>query len=230
MKIHDVVQGSVDWLLLRSGIPTASEWDALITPLGKIRTGDGVKTYLNKKLAEWWLGGPISTFYGGGMEQGNILEEEARPFYTALTGEKIRQVGFITNDEGTFGCSPDGLIEDGGIEIKSPEVHTHVGFLLNKELPKDYFAQVHGSMHVTGAKWWKFFSYRRGLPPFIIKVDRDEAIQETLADALFQFNEYLEDAKNQLIVINGGPPKRGLSPMKPKERRPESAFVSEMPS
>jgi hypothetical protein len=57
VKIVDVVQGSADWLQVRAGIPTCSEFDALISPLGKIRTGEGPQTYLARKLAEKWIGG-----------------------------------------------------------------------------------------------------------------------------------------------------------------------------
>jgi Na+/alanine symporter len=62
MKIHEAGQGSVEWMQARSGIPTASEFDALVTPKWKVKTGDGPKTYLAKKLAEWWLGGPLASF------------------------------------------------------------------------------------------------------------------------------------------------------------------------
>ena len=34
MIIHEVEQGSGDWLKLRLGIPTASEFDKIITPTG----------------------------------------------------------------------------------------------------------------------------------------------------------------------------------------------------
>lgn len=232
MKVHNVVQGSVDWLLLRSGIPTASEFKALVTPLFKVKTGEGPQTYLHKKLAEWWMGGPISTFYsGGGLEQGSILEDEAFPWLEAYTGEKINRVGFITNDAGTLGCSPDGMYgTEGGVEIKSPEVHTHVGYLLDGVLPEEYGPQVHGGMYVTGAKWWRFFSYRRGLPPFILKIDRDDRIQDAIEAALDRFLEVFEDGKNALTVINGGPPKRTLSYHPKPKPEPRGAFVSEFPS
>jgi hypothetical protein len=228
MKIHNVTQGSVEWMLLRAGIPTASEFDALVTPLFKVKTGEGPKTYLYKKLGEWWQGAPLTTFYGTVMEQGNILEDEAVPWYEAMYGEKIDRIGFATNNDGTVGCSPDGMFGlEGGIEIKCPEVPAHIKHLLNGVLPDDYAAQVHGSMYVTGAKWWKFFSYHRGFPPFILKVERDEEIQDSIHEALEQFLERFEDAKEQLIALNGGPPKRGLTPMPPK---PTQVFTSETPS
>lgn len=228
MKIHDVKQGSIEWLLLRSGIPTASEFHALVTPLWKVKTGEAPETYLHKKLAEWWTGAPLTTFYGASMEQGNVLEDEAIPWYELEFNQKINRVGFITTDDGKVGCSPDGLLDGGGIEIKSPEAHTHVGYVLSGDLPKDYATQVQGAMYVTGGDWWRFVSYRRGFPKLVLKVERDEKAQEAIGEALARFLEVFEDAKAAMISLNGGPPKRGLTPM-PSRREP-SAFKSEMPS
>ena len=168
MKIHDVKQGSEEWFKLRAGIPTASEFGQLLTPLFKVREGEMPKTFVQKKLAEAWMGGPILGFGGSFMmEQGQVVEQEARPFYELTCGEEVTTVGFCTTDDGTVGCSPDGLIgEDGGIEIKCPEPQTHVKYLLNGVLPDDYAAQVHGALFVTGRPWWRFISYRRGFPLF----------------------------------------------------------------
>ena len=73
MKIHNVQQGSVDWSILRAGKVTASELDALVSPLGKVRTGEGPKTYLHKKVAEAWLGGPLPSLNVWDLEQGKIF-------------------------------------------------------------------------------------------------------------------------------------------------------------
>lgn len=211
MKIFtEFAQNSVDWMIARSGVVTASELDSLISPLWKARTGDGVNTYLARKLAEQWLGGPLPSVRGVfDMDQGKILEEEAKPFYTLTTGEEIQTVAFITDDAGRIGCSPDGLIgDDGGVEIKCPRVETHIGYLLDGELPKEYAAQVHGSMYVTGRPWWKFMSYRRNFPPLILTIERDEEIIGKIHDAVESFLERLEKSMNRLIELNGDLPRR----------------------
>ena len=43
MKIHDCTQGSLAWLELRAGLPTASEMDALVSPTFKVKKGDGLR-------------------------------------------------------------------------------------------------------------------------------------------------------------------------------------------
>jgi hypothetical protein len=224
MILHtEYEQHSAEWMIARSGIPTASEFDSLVTPDFKIRTGDMPKTYLAKKLAEAWQGGPLAGFNVFDMEQGQILEDEAKPWYELEFGEKIQSVGFVTTDDGRVGCSPDGLIgDDGGIEIKCPAAHTHIGYILKGELPKDYAAQVHGSMYVTGRPWWKFLSYRRHFPPLMLTIFRDEEIIEKIDEAVKEFLACFDSAMARLIEKNGGPPHRSSIPSTPKPSNPET--------
>lgn len=191
---------------IRAGIPTASEFDCLISPLGEIRTGETPKTYLAKKVAEAWQGGPLLEFNVFDMEAGQILEQEARPWFELANDCTVKQVGFITDDSGRYGCSPDGLIGDNsGIEIKCPKVETHTGYLLNGKLPKDYVAQVHGSMFVTGYTSWKFLSYRRRFPNFVLTVERNEHFMDNLEQALSDFLGKFDEAMKRMEEINGGP-------------------------
>ena len=218
MKIHrDIEQGSPEWSILRSGKVTASEMDSLVTPLGKVKTGDGPKSYLMQKLAETWIGGGLPSVQGiWDMEQGNLLETYARPAFTLETGLQVEQVAFIESDDGLSGSSPDGLIGDHtGLEIKSPKIETHIRYLLDGTLPADYVLQVQGSMHVTGFKQWYFCSFRRNFPPFILKVERDEAMQAAISQALSAFWKSFDESMVRLIRANGGPPSqrnRGLQP------------------
>jgi len=227
MKIHPAAQGSVDWAIARSGIVTASEMDALISPTGEVRRGQMVKTYLHQKLSEWWLGGPLAQLNVWNFEQGHIIEEEVGPWYELEYGQKVIPVGLITNDAGTLGCSPDGLLsglEECGLEIKAPAIHTHIGYLLDGKLPSVYAHQVQGSMYVTGFTQWKFISYRRRLPSLVVNVARDDKFQAALHEAIESFLELFEGGKKRLCELNGGPPKR------PKTITPQPQFVSEMPS
>src|SRR5580693_1153909 len=172
---HPVTQGSEAWHTLRFGRPTASELDNLLTPEWKIRTGQMRQSYLCAKVAERLLGKSLDQGGSWAMEQGQLLETEAVPYYEFVTDTKVRRVGFVTTDDMRVGCSPDGLIgEDGGLEAKCPRPETHIGYLLGQTVPKDYLAQIHGSMYVTGRRWWLFFSYCRRLPPLILRAERDE--------------------------------------------------------
>ena len=189
MKIHDVKQGSGEWIKLRLGLPTASEFDNLVTPEWKLRTGQGVDSYLYRKLAEKVMGVPLHDMSSWAQGQGSLLENEALPWFIFDRGVDVQRVGFCTTDDGLAGCSPDGLIgEEGGIEIKCPQPEAHLRYLMDGKLPKDYAAQVHGSLYVTGRKWWWFLSYSRQFAPFLIRVERDEEIQMAIGKAIRIFN------------------------------------------
>jgi hypothetical protein len=202
MKTYDVKQGSPEWLQLRLGVVTASELDALLTPLWRIRTGDGPTTYLYQKVCEKALGFTMDSGSSWQMSQGSILEGEALPWFEFDQDVKVDRMGFCTTDDGRVGCSPDGLIgEDGGIELKCPQPPTHLKYLLEGEVPAQYLAQVHCSMYVTGRKWWKFVSYSRQFPALVVHVERDEAVQHQIKEALAVFLSRFDNALKQIKAM-----------------------------
>ena len=192
------------------GIATASEIDAMVTCCGRktkgweVKDGDGAETYICRKLAEKWKNEADEGFVSYSMEQGSLKEGVAIPFYEGLFDVKVRRVGFVLMDDGTFGCSPDGLILDGGIEIKCPEPHTHIGYLRSGGLPKDYAVQVQSSMYATGAKWWKFMSHANDLPPHIVTVERDPLAMDVIAEAVEMFNAKMKRGMDRMLELNGG--------------------------
>jgi hypothetical protein len=192
MVIHDCKQGELAWAKLHFGIPTASGLDNLLTPEFELRKGELPKTYVYKKVAESLQGRPLIDLSASSfmLEQGMIVEEEARPWYALEYDKRVKQVGFIATDDGRFGCSPDGLIEgeDCGLEIKSPAAHTHIKYLVNGALPKEYACQVMGSMFATGFKKWIFVSYRRGFPALVLEIHRDEKAMSMIRAAINQFH------------------------------------------
>lgn len=202
MKIHDVIQGSPDWLLARLGKVTASQAENLISPTFKIRDGEMPKTFLHKKLAEVWRGEPMEQYEGGWeTEHGVMREEEARRFFCFTYDQfNLKNVGFIETDDQRAGCSPDGLLdEDNGLELKSPATpHTHVRYLVNGVLPPEYAVQVHFSMFVTGRPKWTFCSYFRKFPTFVLTVERNVAIMATIGTALETFYASFDTAMAKL--------------------------------
>lgn len=199
MKIYtEVVQGTLEWLTVRAGKVTASELKNIITPNFAIRTGEMPQTYLYKKVAEAYLGKPLpdEDFSSYHTENGVLLEDEARKFFCFnYDHAKLHNAGFVEHDDGRFGCSPDALIgEDSGLEIKAPMSKTHVKYLLNGELPPEYAPQVHGSIYATGRKSWKFMSYARKFPAFVLTVQRDEEIMARIAEALAGFYAKFDEA------------------------------------
>lgn len=202
MIIHRVEQGTEAWHNLRLGLPTASRFDEIITPV-QLKPAKSAKSekYMYQLLAEWIIGEPCDMANNKYMERGTELEPDARKTYEFIHGVKVEQVGFCTTDDKMVGCSPDGLIgDDGGLEIKCPMAPGHVKYLLNPTLLyEDYKLQVQGSLFVTGLAWWDIASYAPGMPLVVRRIKPDEAVQTALAENLKIFTQELEIYKQRLI-------------------------------
>ena len=184
MIIHDVEQGSPEWLKLRLGIPTASEFHKIITPGGK--ASKQADAYANKLVAEFMAGEPVEAFETPWMVRGRELEADAVSFYELHKGIETKKVGFCVNNG--CGASPDRLIgEDGLLEVKCPAPSTHVEYLINQKLDEDYWPQIQGQIFVTGRDWADILSYHPKLPPVIIRVERDVDFINNLAGFLQDF-------------------------------------------
>ena len=218
-----------EWQEIRTGCVTASEFGDFVKADGTLRTGEMPKTYLAQKLFERWTGRQKTPFFTQAVNNGIIVEDKARAFANLEYGLEIREVGFVSSDDDKWGCSPDGLIgwpeflkdkytlvgelfgSETGIEIKCPELSTHIKYLLAGELPSEYVCQVQGSMLVTGCPRWHFLSYPLacyldGFPPLHLVVERDSEFCENLAESLAKFLAQYDDAFDRLVEINGAPP------------------------
>jgi hypothetical protein len=196
-EIINVDQGTDAWHKCRLSCPTASNFKKLITPTGKPSTQ--AEVYLNLLLSELMTGEPGGPDLSDNhwVQRGSELEPEARTWYEFETGNDVEQVGFVMADG--YGCSPDGLVgEDGLLEIKCPAPQTQVAYLLGGAMPGDYKAQVQGQIWVCERDWCDFCSYHPGMPPFMIRVERDEPYIKALSDRMEWFLEELERRKEKL--------------------------------
>lgn len=190
MKVHDCEQGSLEWFVARMGIPTASQFDAILTTGRGKAPSETRLTYLRKLAGEILTGEPMQVATSRDLERGKLFENEARNFYNFEHDADPLQVGFVTN--GPKGCSPDSLIgEDGGLEIKVALPHIQIKRLQADELPDEHRAQVQGCMWVCERKWWDFVSYCPKLPLLVVRVERDDDYIENLATEVAKFNDEL---------------------------------------
>jgi ribosomal protein S18 acetylase RimI-like enzyme len=191
MIVHDCIQGSAIWLQLRSGIPTASCFDQILTPTGKRSTS--AKSYMHKLIAERIMGHPCVEAVSTWMQRGNDLEAEAVSFYEFQRDLDTVTVGFITNGAGTIGASPDRLVgTDGLLEIKVPKEHTHVGYLLGAGVDQAYRPQVQGQLWIAEKLWSDTLSFHPEMPPALNRAERDEEFIVILAEAVEEFAAKLE--------------------------------------
>ena len=192
----DIEQGSREWLETRSGTPSASNFDKIVTTKGE--PSKQAKNYLYELAGERVAGPKPETYQNAAMLRGLELEVEARAYFELVQGVEVWQTGICFTDDKRFSCSPDGLLPEAGLEIKCPLIHTHVGYLLTGDLPNDYFAQVQGSMLVTGFTHWFFLSYYPGLPALILDVQREWEFTAKLRVALDEFCQELDELEKKL--------------------------------
>ena len=193
MKHHAVLQGSKDWFTARMGIPTASEFDKILTPK-TLTLSTQHRDYLCRLLAEWALGTPFEVETKvWAMDRGIELEAEAVQCYEFLTGVQ-------TTDDGKVGASPDRFAGDEGlVEIKCPFPHTHISYLLADAVPTDYLLQLQGQLYVTEKKWVDFFSYYPGLPPLRVRTEPEEKRQDAIKELVHTtFCDLLDSCKKIL--------------------------------
>lgn len=198
MKIIECQQLSPEWISARCGVPTASNFDKIVTSKGEVskqRT-----KYLYQLAGEYITGNPEETYQSMAMLRGIELEGEARNLYQVINDSPIQKVGFcVTEGDYVYGASPDSLVgEDGSLEIKCPGLATHVGYLLDGKLPTDYFQQVQGQLLVTGRDWVDFVSYYPAIKPLIVRVNRDEKFIKSLTIELEIFCKELKELINKI--------------------------------
>lgn len=198
MIVHDVEQGTPEWHQVRCGIPTASEFDKILTPTGKSSTQ--AEAYANRIIAEIMTGGAVETWQGNmWSERGNELEAEAASYYEIRKAVKVQKVGFITDDARTMGASPDRLVgNDGLLEIKCPAPHTHVEYLLKQKIDQGYFTQLQGQLLVTGRAWVDIVSYYPTMPSIIMRVERDAIYLSKLRGAIAEFNATVAEKRERM--------------------------------
>lgn len=199
MIVHDVAQSSPEWLDLRCGIPTASQFKRIITAKTE-KPSAGADKYLDELMAEH-IDGHIDGFDSEFMERGKKLEAEAANWYALQHDIDPVIVGFVTTDDGDIGCSPDRLIGDeGGLEIKVPALTTHIGYERNPDsLVAAYRPQVYGCMWLCERLWWDILSYNPAMQSVCVRVTREDEYMAKLIDAVTKFSERLETERKELI-------------------------------
>lgn len=192
VEYHYMDQGSGDWHKIRCGAITASRFRDVLTrsrdgkTYGKTRT-----TYLYTVAGEILTGEPATAFENEHTMRGHVMEDEARDYYALRTNARdMERVGFVRGQlHGVHvGASPDSLVgEDGLLEVKTRAPHLQLAVYAQGLVPDEHVAQVQGQLWVTGRRWCDYLSYWPGLPPLLVRVERDETFIRALAEEIDTF-------------------------------------------
>jgi hypothetical protein len=150
------------------------------------------KTLLYKKAAERLTGvaSDGDRFSSIHTERGKELEGDARLAYELETGNTVVQIGFAELNE-FVGCSPDGLLTDGGIEIKCKDNHGFLKAVIESWIEPEHRTQMQFNMYVCDKSSWDYCLYNPNFkrPLVVMNVKRD--------------NEYIEEIKTHIDKCNG---------------------------
>lgn len=170
MQVHNVEQGTPEWLTLRLGKLTASKAQAIAS------NGKGLETLVYEKVAEILTQKLPEQYSNTDIERGNELEAMARNSYELETGNVVKQIGFVEMDE-FIGASPDGTVgTDGLVEFKCPNDKVFVQSMYLKKIDTGYEWQMQMQMWVTEREWVDYVQFNPNFPkPLLItRVMRDE--------------------------------------------------------
>ena len=201
-------QGTDEWKAERVGKVTASK---LIDIIDRTKSGSFTakrNAYASQLAIERISGQPYTFTPSSSMDWGTKMEPEARNAYRETVFEEVNEVGFIPHPSIIdAGASPDGLVgDDGLVEIKCPESHTHIGYVLDGQVPEKYIPQMQWQMACTGRQWCDFVSYDsrcpEGLRLFVKRLERDDiyisTAEETVRRFLAEVDVMVEKLKNKL--------------------------------
>jgi len=178
--LHDINQNSEAWFQARCGIPTASEFGKLITSTGA--PSKSMEAYAYTKACEKFAGQRVDPFMGNSWTDAGTEDEAAeREKYAFLSDDEVTELGFVTDDEVTCGCSPDSLVgDDGLLELKrlkgSLLIEANLYYLKHNKLPTKYVQQVQGQMMILERKWCDVSFYNPLLPSLTIRVYPDSDV------------------------------------------------------
>lgn len=206
MKFIECPQGTPEWHAARSGKITASCFADAISRCsrksGSREAGDPTavaERYAADLAIERVSGQPHGEPPKAWvLERGHQMEAAARMFYEARTGSFVTEAGICVTDDGLFGYSTDGLVDDDGlIEIKAPIDSAKILHILATGDTSEYDHQMQGGMWITGRKWCDFIMYVPDLQAvgkdlYVKRVLRDDGFIDEMVWRLAEFDKLVE--------------------------------------
>ena len=197
---HQLDQGSEAWLAARKGCITGSRFKDARDKLKGGQPSKACIAYAHDLARERCGGTAPSKFQNAAMRTGTEQEPLARLAYEARTGNLVEEVGFFTTEDGLFGLSPDGLIDDDGVlEIKTMVSSDTLFTAVADGDVSAYMDQCLGYLWLLGRQWVDLVLWAPDLQHMdILRIDRDENSIEALEADLLAFATLVKDNKTKL--------------------------------
>lgn len=213
--VHPLLeQGTPEWHAMRKGRVTGSRFKDARDRLKNGNPSGKCSLYAMDVARERCGGKAGDKFQNSAMRFGTEQEPLARQAYEKATCNVVFEVGFITDDSGFFGLSPDGLIDDDGVlEIKTMvSSDTLFTALVDGDI-SEYIDQINGYLWMLDRKWvdlvlWAPDLADLGLAMKIIRIERDEVAIQALEADLIKFMGMVRENESKLrkaaIAANAG--------------------------
>ena len=197
---HTHEQGSEAWLAARKGVVTGSRFKDCRDKLKSGAPSKACIAYAMDTARERVGGSAPAKFQNAAMRTGTEQEPIARSRYERITGNLVEEVGFITTDDGLFGVSADGLIDDDGVlEIKCMVSSDTLFTAVAEGDISEYIDQCNGYLWLLGRQWVDLVLWVPDLNHMTIKrITRDEAAIEALEADLIAFSHLVRQYESKL--------------------------------
>jgi hypothetical protein len=202
VKFLDVEQNTDEWFALRAGKLTFSNLGKVMANLGK-PFGEPAKQLAVNIAIEQITGRPHSSDYTNEhMQRGNEEEPVARELYEAETFTDVLPGGFYCDE--FVGCSPDGRLDDGIIEIKSAIPSVHYARVKRQGLDPAYKWQCIGNLKLTDSAWLDFISYCSQFPEdkrlYVFRIWRKDFADEfsQITARVSEFKQLVQDTRRTI--------------------------------
>lgn len=122
-----------------------------------------------------------SDYISTAMQWGIDYEDAGLVEYSARNLTPIIRVAYVEHESLLAGCSPDGLVEGGAVELKCPQLNQHwrnLQALQAGKIPVKYHPQLRHTLWVTGYDYIDFCSYHphfEELSMGMVRFTREEA-------------------------------------------------------
>ena len=210
---HTHQQGSPEWLQARRGVVTGSRFKdcrdrkALTAAQKKEGLTKGEPSakfmaYAYDVARERCGGQAPSKFVNAAMRTGTDQESPARRLYERLTRNLVDEVGFFTDDDGLFGLSPDGLIDDDGVlEIKTMVSSDTLFTAVADGDLSAYTDQCLGYLWLLGRQWVDLVLWVPDLEFMKVhRITRDDDAIEALEADLLAFAKVVQQNEDRLLA------------------------------